>query len=239
MIRGGYLPLGMTMIMMDKMSSFYLNSYAPLAASKAGREASVESHIPPFVDGSIRREPDLEHEFPAISCLCRTDKFAPRLAVGDSVAYMLRKGKYGTGRAQRRLTALLRVIAIRPSHTEGSKWYIERGLSLPNNCMVHGNAAKPFEHSHRIVRTSYTLDASQSYKDWDIGYRARAMKFGTFVICQSLYCDLTWNAPEILDTHLIRAFGKVPGTRNPGRQSIAQGQRLMEELVVDVALVDT
>ncbi len=221
------------------MPNFYLNSYAPLVASNAGREASKQFAIPPFVDGSIRREPDLEHEFPAISCLCRADKFAPRLIEGDVVAYMLRKETYGTGRAQRRLTALLRVIAIHKSHTEGSKWYVDRGLRLPNNCMVHGNSAMPFEHSHRRVRTSNTLAASQTYKDWDIGYRARAMKFGTFVICQSLYCDLTWNSPEILDSHLIQAFGQVPGTRNPGKQSIAQGQRLMDAVGIDMTIADS
>lgn len=80
------------------MPFFYLNTYVPLAASKAGRDASDRYKIAPFVDGSIRREPDLEHPFPAITCLCRADKFAPRLIPGDIVAYMLRKDRYGGGR---------------------------------------------------------------------------------------------------------------------------------------------
>ena len=108
---------------MAGMPSFFLNSYVPLVASKPGRDASKLYGIEPFVDGSIRREPDLEHEFPAISCLCRADKFAPRLQAGDIVAYMLRKDRYGQKRAQRSLTAVLRVLHMFPSHAAAAKWY--------------------------------------------------------------------------------------------------------------------
>jgi hypothetical protein len=53
------------------MTSFYVNSYAPLVSTSAGVEASRRFGIEPFVDYSIRREPDLEHEYPAITCVCR------------------------------------------------------------------------------------------------------------------------------------------------------------------------
>lgn len=220
------------------MPSFYLDSYAPLVASKHGREASQAFNILPFVDGSIRREPDLEHEFPAITCLCRADRFAPRLVCGDIVAYMLRKGGYGLGRRQRRLTAVLRVIDIQPTHQAGAQWYRQRNLPLPNNCWVRGNPAKPFEHSHRVFRTSNTLSATQTHKDWDIVYRARAMKHGTFVICERLFHDLSWDAPEVTEPQLELVFGHVPGTRNPGRWEMDHAKQILSVLEIDVPLFD-
>lgn len=218
------------------MATFYLNSYAPLAASKPGREASTRFGIPPFIDGSIRREPDLEHAYPAISCLCRTDKFAPRLKPDDVVAYMLRKDRYGQGRLQRRLTAVLRVLTVFPSHIEGAAWYTDRNLQLPNNCWVRGNPAKPFEHSHRRFRTSNSLDVNQTHKDWDVGYRARAMKHGTFVICERLFCNLTWDAPEVTEPQLELVFSRVPGTRNPGAWEIRHAEQLLSILGIDIPL---
>jgi hypothetical protein len=116
------------------MPNFYLNSYAPLVASKSGREASARFIIPPFVDGSIRREPDLEHEFPAISCLCRGDRFAPRLRPRDVVVYMTKKAKYGQDEPQRRVVAALRVLEIFPNHASGANGYHERNMRLPNKC---------------------------------------------------------------------------------------------------------
>jgi hypothetical protein len=218
------------------MPSFYLNSYAPLVASKAGREASMRYGIEPFVDGSIRREPDLEHDYPAISCLCRADKFAPRLKEDDIVAYMLRKDRYGQKERQRRLTAVLRVLAVRPSHIAGAAWYQERGLALPNNCLVHGNPAKPFEQSHHRHRTSNTLGPEQTYREWDVGYRARAMRFPTFVVCERLYCDLSWNAPEVTESLLVAVFGCIPATRNPRKWTITHAERLLSQLSIAVPL---
>jgi hypothetical protein len=77
------------------MSRFFLTTYAPLVTTYAGRVACEVHRLKPFIDGSIRREPYLEHRYPSISCLCRADKFATRLEVGDFVAYMTRKGRYG------------------------------------------------------------------------------------------------------------------------------------------------
>ena len=218
------------------MPHFYLNSYAPLVASKAGRDASILYGIEPFVDGSIRREPDLENRFPAISCLCRADKFAPRLEVGDIVAYMLRKDRYGENHAQRRLTTVLRVIDTFQSHTAGAQWYLDQNLVLPNNCWVRGNPAKPFEQSHRLHKFSKTLDAIQLHHAWDASYRGRAMKHGTFVVCESLYRNLDWSAPEVTETQLKLVFGAVPGTRNPGQWTIKHAERLLSLLSIDVPL---
>ena len=67
---------------------YFLSSYKPLVWTTFGRAAALKHGLLPFIDGSIRREPDLEHEHPSISCLCRAGKFAPRLRVGDVVGYI-------------------------------------------------------------------------------------------------------------------------------------------------------
>lgn len=81
----------------------YLTTYHPLVVTAAGRRASDKHNLPPFVDGAIRREPDLEHEWPSITCLCRGEQFAPRLRVGDHVVYMTVKRRYGMQRRHWRL----------------------------------------------------------------------------------------------------------------------------------------
>jgi len=126
------------------LRKYFLNTYTPLVATKDGRAASHAHDILPFVDGSIRREPDLEHQHPSISCLCRAGKFAPRLRVGDIVGYMTCMGKWG-GLPDRhhRLTAVMQATVVLPLHEEAACWYRERGLPLPSNCMVPGNLPKP------------------------------------------------------------------------------------------------
>jgi hypothetical protein len=220
------------------MSTFYVNTYGPLVASKAGREACAAHGLPPFVDGSIRREPDLEHEFPSISCLCRAGNFAPRLRVGDVVAYMTKKARYRSRTSHWRLTAVLEVRAVLASHLAGAQWYRERGLTFPSNCWVHGNPAKPFEQSHRIFRASSCAGPKRTYREWDATYRLRAMKHGTFVVCTALFRDLSWDAPIIERRHFLRALGKVPGTHNPGALTMDQCCRLMRVIEIDIPLSD-
>jgi hypothetical protein len=221
---------------MASMPAFYLTTYTPLVATKAGREASTAFGIAPFVDGSIRREPDLEHTFPAISSLCRADKFAPRLKVGDVVAYMLRKGSYGHKPRHWRLTAVMRVLEVCPTHLLGANWYRSRNLPLPNNCWVTGNPPKPLEQSHRRHEHSDSLTPEQIHREWDVQYRARAMKWGAFVVCERLYCRLGWDAPEVTKTQLVEVFGAVPGTMNPGSWTIKHAERLLSALGLDVPL---
>ena len=73
----------------------FLNTYRPLIWNRAGRTVSAEHGLPPYVDASCRRETDFEVAFPSISALCRVEKFAPRLHVGDIVVYLTRKGAMG------------------------------------------------------------------------------------------------------------------------------------------------
>ena len=219
---------------MGNMPWFYLNSYSPLVASKAGREASRKHGLPPFVDGSIRREPDLKHAFPAISCLCRAGKFAPRLAKGDVVAYMTRKGRYGGGVPHRRLTAVLQVVHLFPSHEAAAAWYKQQELPLPNNCMVRGNPAKPLDHSHQIHRGSKCLGDARTHKEWDARYRKRKTQHPSVVVCQRLFHSLSLDAPVLEDDTLLKVFGKLPGTQNPGQWDLSHCDRLLKLLRLSV-----
>ena len=66
----------------------YLNSFRPLTRTAAGRAAVQGYGIRPFVDGSCRREPDLESDFPSITALCRFRSFAPRLQENEIAVYL-------------------------------------------------------------------------------------------------------------------------------------------------------
>jgi hypothetical protein len=218
------------------MPDFYLNSYVPLVASPYGRDACERLKLPPFIDGSVRREPDIKHATPTISCLCRGTLFAPRLKPGDFVAYMTRLDRYGSPRKQRRLTAVLRVSRVFQSHDDAALWFYGTGQQLPSNCMVPQNPCEPVERSHRIhVRRD--LDDRTLRGVWDAGYLERSKACGRFVVCDRLWHDVSWDAPEVHESDLRAAFnGKVPGTRNPGKQTVASLKALLKRLRLDVRL---
>ena len=225
------------------MANYYINSYAPLVASPAGRIASQELGIPPFVDGSIRREPDLEHEFPSISCLCRAGKFAPRLRPGDGVVYMTKAGRYGetdedrrNNKVHRRLVAVLQVLEDLPSHADAERWYRSQNLPLPSNCMVHGNPPKPLEESHRLFNASACAGEATTHAEWDRSYRARSMKYRKFVVCKLLWRELGFKARIVLKEDLVAIFGGIPGTQNPGRLERDAVQSLLRRFDIEVTL---
>jgi hypothetical protein len=47
--------------------SCYLNVFRPLAKTPNGRNAIKQHSLPPFIDASCRREPDLESQLPFVS----------------------------------------------------------------------------------------------------------------------------------------------------------------------------
>ncbi len=212
----------------------YLVTYSPLAINKVGREAAETYNVPPFVDGSIRREPDLEHPRPGISGLCRGTRFAPRLRIGDIVGYLARPNKYGRNEKHRRLTALLRVDEVFDTHGLAADWYRCREMDLPNNCMVNGNPHTPLTRSHGIHVDSRRLSGGRLTRKWDSQYRLRSRRVGTYVICTPLFVDVSWDAPIVLEETLLKAFGRVPGTQNPGRLDRGEFKRFVRLLRVKV-----
>lgn len=214
------------------MPSFYIVSYMPLVGSPAGRRAAEDHDLQPFIDGSIRREPDLAHKFPAISCLCRADKFVPRLEVADVVAYMTKKRRYGRQTAQRYLTAIVRVSHIFETHADAAKWYRAKGFRLPANCIVARNGPQPIDRSHRIFERAATTGPARMHKQWERTYRLRAEDHPTFVATRVIFRNLSEDAPRITDQDLVHIFGGMPGTQNPGAHDMRICERLMRRLKI-------
>jgi hypothetical protein len=208
----------------------FVVTYTPLIRTKVGRDAATTfKRLPPFIDGSIRREPDLQHRYPSISCLCRAGKFAPRLAVGDRVLYLTHKGRYGDlAYLHWRMTAVLKVVETCENHTLAAAWYNVRGLPLPSNCMVEGNDPMPLEQSHR--KTSVNgCGNGQVLRLWDKEYKKRAAKWPRFVICRPVFREL-WEPPVVRERDLKAAFGHVPVTQNPPAFPIVTLDTLMQRI---------
>lgn len=212
---------------------FYLNTYAPLATSPLGLRASRDLGLPPFIDGSCRREPDLEHQYPSISCLCRADKFAPRLKRDDHIAYLTRKDRYGEvpGR-HRRLSAILRVTKCFDSHAEAAAWYQDGGLALPSNCLVDGNHPMPLEMTHQESKGLSCVTDANHVQLWDREYQKRAKQNPRFVVCRPVFRKLSWAAPVVEDADLKHVFGYIPGTQNPGKLEFALLDRFAARLKI-------
>jgi hypothetical protein len=178
---------------------YYLNSFRPLCRNRPGRRAIEQFGLPPFIDASYRREPDFQADVPSISALCRGKMFAPRLREGDSVAYMTVKGSYPRADFQHwRLVAMLRVIRRFESHDEAAAWYRGRGLPLPSNCMVEGNACFPYGMTAgtEARRFGSVADIDELLRRWDLSYRLRSRRNGAFLACDAEFLCL--DDPPIL-----------------------------------------
>jgi hypothetical protein len=198
--------------------SSFLVSYRPLIKRRAGRVAAGQFGLPPFIDGSCRREPDFESVFPSISALCRGSNFAPRLHVGDTAVYLTTKGRWlGHAEPHWRLVAVLRVCERFEKHEEAADWYRGQGLSLPSNCWVPENPPIPYEQT---VQDS-------PWETWDRGYRVRARRFPVFLVTQPLFLEL-WQPPIVTVEAMKAAFGRVPNTLTPPTIHDLAVQQLLE-----------
>jgi hypothetical protein len=196
----------------------FLTSYRALCRNQAGREAIENYDIPPFVDSSCRREPDFEATYPSISALCRASKFAPRLKENDRVVYITKKGSYlSVSKPHWRFVAVLEVIKRFEMHKAAAEWYLQKGLKLPNNCMVDGNPP------NNLDKTDKHQD---SLEEWDRGYKARARLWGTFLACKPIFIELN-NPAVIFPEQMKEIFGKIPGTRTPPEITAEQYKNLL------------
>lgn len=199
---------------------FFLCSTWPLCKTAGGRKAVVAFGLPPFVNGMSRREPDLEHPRPAITASSRGRNFAPRLRPGDTVLYTTTKGRWGEVRRPHwRLLAALVVHATFATHEAAADDYRARGLRLPSNLVVDGNAPLP---------VPLTLHHGRLHTDdWDAVCRERAAASGAVAVCDAYDVDL--HAPPVLTPEaLLAVFGTVPNTRTPPEISAAQADRLRD-----------
>ena len=191
----------------------YFNEFRPLAETPSGRSAIEHGKLPPFIDASCRREPDLESRYPSITALCREGHFAPHLHEGDLVAYMTKDFAYPAHtESARRLVAVLRIHKTWRSregkpgteaHQQAAEWYGEQGLTLPRNCMVNGSQPLPLEFTDR-----YKPDL----RDWEAHYWTVARAHGVFHACESLFCEVS-APPRLKNQQLVEWFGTIPNPR--------------------------
>jgi hypothetical protein len=196
------------------MPRFYLNEFRPLAETSHGRIAIEKFSLPAFIDASCRREPDLESRYPSISALCRAEHFAPKLCVGDVVAYMTKSFGYPPkAKPTRRLVAVLRVKHSwlehdnrrgLDAHARAAEWYQEQRIPAPSNCMISAKGRKPLEQTDRYF---------DDLDEWERTYRLRAMECGAFHACEILFCDVN-DPPKFTNRQLVEWFGIIPNTRD-------------------------
>ncbi len=208
------------------MSSHFLCSFRPLCGNAAGRAAVTCGSLPPFIDGSCRREPDFQSSNPSISALCRSTKFAPRLWPGDSVAYITNQGIYG-GEVGWALVAILNIVKRFESHEVAAEWYRTNGFAVPSNCMVPGNAPQPYHLTNQMPPAAVAAhigseaDHERAVRLWDRTYARRASECGVFLACKADFLEL-WHPPVLRRSDLIAIFGRVPGTQNPPKITVEQ-----------------
>lgn len=206
--------------MTSDVSRAFLATYRPLCRTRQGRVAIAKYGTPPYVDGSCRREPDLEAVFPAITALCRGRMFAPRLHEGDRIAYVTKQGRYGPRLPEHwRLTALLVVECRFENHGQAAEWFTSHGYPVPRNCMVPETTPVPFDHTdgqlNRQLRAQLgRLTPEQIIRAWDRGYASRARNWGTILACRVVFRDLH-DPPQITREDWVSWNKRVPSTRTP------------------------
>jgi hypothetical protein len=119
--------------------SGYLVTFRPIRDTLSGRRAIKRYRYPSYIDGSCRREPDLQSRYPSISSLCRAARFVPRLNRGDEILYLtVKKNREPRSEPHRLLVAYLRVIRVFSCHQQAAMWYRSKRLAIPFNCMIRG-----------------------------------------------------------------------------------------------------
>lgn len=201
------------------MAKTFVTSYEPLWKTPLGRDA-VALGARPFVDRSVRREPDFESSFPSITALCRGGRFAPRLYAGSRIVYLTQKAVYPPRRDPARLlVAVLEVVERFETHQAAAAWYCVKGVPIPSNCMVEGNPPVRHELTNRMFKE----------RPWNREYESRARAVGTFLACKAIYLELD-DPPVCPDATLEEVFGRVPGTQNPASFPMESAARLLAQL---------
>jgi hypothetical protein len=198
--------------------TIYLAKYRPLNSTLEGQRAATRFDILPYVDGSCRREPDFECEFPSISALCRGKLFAPHLKEGDEVVYITTKNRYGEAFRHWRMVASLKVFKHFDSHSEAAEWYRGKVGKLPSNCIVAGNPPLPLSRTSRGTSNCAPGcgSAAATLKQWNDHYQGRANTIRVFLACKTVWKELT--SPAILTDQAalkILKSEKRVNARNP------------------------
>jgi len=222
-----------------------LNSFRPLCWTNYGNNAIDKYGLPPFIDGSCRREPDFQNPFPSISALCRQGKFAPHLKTNDIVVYMTVGGRQLPYKFGHHLVAILQVEEVFNSHKVGGEYYNNCSLPIPSNCMIDGNSPCEFEKTFgnfenfskyreftRKVSLDQKLEGIERIVEWDNCYKWKSELWPIFVKTRPLYLEI-YN-PLLLDDKIVDIFQKMPNTRTPKKITQLQLIKLAKLVGVDI-----
>jgi hypothetical protein len=197
--------------------NIFLNTFTPISINKIGRNNSKKHNIPPFIDGSCRREPDFQNEMPSITQLCRPGKLVPRLKVGDLVIYLTRLGSYDKSVAHWNFVGILQVIDIVDDHTNAEVYYQKNNLPVSNNIMCNSTCPFPLDMTHEShPNKDKILSEEQIIELWNKSYNYRANKYRKVAITKvwenKLFID---NPPTITREMMNEIFNRIPITQNP------------------------
>ena len=183
------------------MPTFWLSTYHPLASEPEGPWRNHAPALPPYVDASCRREPDLESSFPTITGLSRPPSVR-KLAEGDIVVYVTTRGPFEGQEPHRRLTAVLTVLSARKSHAGAGDFYREKGLPLPRNLLLPGNGPLPIEMTEGFYRADGpdgeevrvsprdAGDGPRVVAEWDKQFTLRKNQCQDVRICEPRFVDV-------------------------------------------------
>lgn len=201
----------------------YLNSFYPLCCNQKGKKAIEKFGFPQYIDGSCRREPDFENEFPSITSLCRPH-FSQKLKKGDLIIYVTNKKGVGN----RNLVAILKVADMFDSHTAAANWYKENNLSIPNNIMVADTIPFALEKTHQKMGWEAWITKANSLIKWDEGYQKRAEDHPKVARCILVYREL--NHPLAISKI---NFSRKLIAQNPPILSIDEWNKIKDLIKID------
>jgi hypothetical protein len=242
----------MQVVLIKKPNKIYLNSFRPLCMTEIGRNAVEKYNHPPFIDASCRREPDFENPFPTISAICRGGSFAPRLRKNDVVVYLTVKKRYYDDKAtNNKLIAILQVDEIFDTHQKGFKWFSEKGILVPSNCLIEGNSPYDFDHTASRYETKIEVNeflnrpkeeqavlGRRMLRDWDNYYKEKVNEWPMFIKTNPLYVELN-NPISFYDEDLRIVFGeKIPNTRNPPTITFGQLEKIAAYVGINLKIND-
>jgi hypothetical protein len=224
-----FIELALLRKVMWVMPKTFLVTYRPLVATPQGVKAARLYGDAPFVDGSCRREPDLEGEYPTITCLCRKNKLVGRLRQDCRVIYMTVKGNYpGDTEPGWRFVSVLEPRERFNSHQEAAEWYQKTGRQVPGNLMINGSQPLPLDRTSGMACPDEDdcVDFS-SLAEWNLRYAGRAQENPHVWITRCLFKDLE-NPKQMTESDARSVFrSDFPGTQNPPELSETAAARLL------------
>lgn len=197
----------------------FLNTFKPLGCNKFGRNNALNNNLPFFIDGSCRREPDFQNNFPAITQLCRPKKLVPRLNVGDLVIYLTKKGRYFNQSGHWRFIGILEVIDVVQNHTSAATFYINRNIIPSQNIICNQTAPFSLNMTHGLCGFKrISLTPQRVITIWNRAYVYRSANYPQTAITRLWKNHLYLNNPPIITSQMmLNIFGRIPGTQNPPR----------------------